>query len=94
MSDDPFELLGEGYFHQDWSDDASTDREVVELFASENPELVRPMLDRIVQLKKWSAPQLASYFAAHRFYYDPRLVGRSYLEWLADFEKWLKDSLV
>lgn len=93
MSDDPFELLGAGYFHQDWEEESGADREVVERFALENPELVHPTLDRIARLKEWSEPQLASYFDANRFYYDPRLIGTSYIEWLEDFERWLKESL-
>lgn len=90
MNDDPIELLGAGYFHQDWFEDVSTDREVVEQFAIENPELVRPALDRIAKLKEWSERDLAKYFDKCRFNYDPRLTGTSYVEWLESFETWLE----
>lgn len=92
MTDDPFQLLGNAYFHQDWDMDG-TDRDVVELFALDNPELIHPTLVRITQLQEWSEAQLAKYFDANRFYYDPRPTGTSYIEWLGCLERWLRESV-
>lgn len=87
--------LMDGYFHQDWDSYGDDSRQVVEVFASDHPELAESLPREIenLLLKQSTEPELQSLLWGMGCQTDPLSEDGSYRTWLIELAVYARDLM-